>query len=74
MNYEYINKIIEDIYTEFGDKYGNELNKLLVKEQKEKEMLDKIKDVILYKYPVLNSDMDDLKQELLEILEEKKDE
>ena len=35
MNYEYINKIIEDIYTEFGDKYGNELNKLLVKEQKE---------------------------------------
>ena len=46
MYYEYINKIIEDIYTEFGDKYGDELNKLLVKEQKESEILDKIKDEI----------------------------
>ena len=46
MNYEYINKIIEDIYTEFGENYGNTLNKLLVKEQKENEILDKIKDEI----------------------------
>ena len=38
--------------------------------KKQKEALDKIKNVILYKYPVLDENMDDLKQELLELLED----
>ena len=40
------------------------------KAEKYQIVLDKIKDILLYKYPVLNSDMGDLKQEILELLEE----
>ena len=40
------------------------------KAEKYQIVLDKIKDILLYKYPVLNSDMGDLKQEILKLLEE----
>ena len=45
-------------------------NYLLDEIEKKDKVLDKIKEIILYKYPVLNSDMDDLKQEILETLGE----
>ena len=47
-----------------------ELNKEIEINIKYKEVLDKIKEILLYKYPVLNSDMDDLKQEIMQVLEE----
>ena len=43
---------------------------LVNENKKQKEVIDKIKEILLYKYPALNSDMDDLKQEILELLEE----
>lgn len=60
-------KTFEELKEELGDKFEEYMYKANIELLNK---LDKIKETILYKYPVLNSDMDDLKQELLELLEE----
>ena len=46
MDYKLINKIIDDVYGEFGSNYENALRELFYEYDKQKEIIDKAIEII----------------------------